>query len=136
MEKFTKYLIYMYFILFLSSACAQEKNNDRSSSEKPVLYLYVDKMPEFNSGNKNIIEFVDKNLKWPSMFDGNGTVVVSFVVKKDGSLENIKIEKSLHRQCDEETIRVIKLMPKWKAGELDGKPIDVIIYLPVRFFIR
>jgi outer membrane biosynthesis protein TonB len=79
------------------------------------------------------LEFIYKNLKWPNGFDGQGTVIVSFIVKKNGDICNIKIEKGLCPECDNEVKRILSSMPKWKPGEINKKPVDVILYLPILF---
>ena len=109
-------------------------NQTYQFSDEPIFYLYVDKVPKFNSDN-SLKGFIYTNLRWPKMFDGEGKVIVSFMVSKSGRVENIKIEESLCSECDNEVIRVVNMMPDWEPGELDNRTVDVIIYLPVYFRI-
>ena len=99
----------------------------------PVLLLYVDEMPKFMGGQNALKKFIDTNLQWPGEFDGQGTVLLSFIITKDGSIRNIKIEKELCNECNNEAIRIIKLLPKWSPGKINHKKVDVIIYLPIKF---
>ena len=100
---------------------------------RPVLYLYVDEMPEFQGGQEKLKEFIDHNINWPGEFDGEGTVLTSFIITQKGEISSIKIEKGLYDECNNEAIRIIKLFPKWTPGKLNTKNVDVLIYLPIRF---
>ena len=124
--------------LLLILLCINIQNNLISSagtSEKPILYLYVDKMPKYNEdgGLKN---YLSSNLKWPYQIDVQGEVLVSFVVQKDGRVKDIKIEKHLVDVCDNEVVRVIESMKNWEPGELNSEKVDVKIYLPVDFTLH
>lgn len=63
-------------------------------------------------------------------------MLLSFVITKKGNIESIKLEKFLLKQFDNEAIKVIKLMPKWNSGLLNGKKVNVKIYLPIDFFLK
>lgn len=91
---------------------------------------------EFPGGNKKYIPFLYKNLVLPKAAEDNsvnGTVMVRFVVKEDGSIENIEVEKSLGYGCDEEAIRIVKLFPKWIPAMNNGKNVASIRRLPISF---
>ncbi|HNY01097.1 MAG TPA: TonB family protein [Bacteroidales bacterium] len=127
----------------------QQKQKEKAQHEKqkqqkfyvaPVVqdppYTTVDKMPSFNGGEDARIKFMVENLKYPeeAIKKGiQGVVFVSFVVKADGSVASVKIVRGIGHGCDEEAFRVVKSMPKWIPGEMDGKPVDVIFNLPVKF---
>ena len=128
----SKILIVLYIFIFCNLGCA---NHSYQFSDEPIVYLYVDKIPRFSYGD-GLKSFIYSNLRWPNKFDGEGKVVVSFVINKSGSVENIKIVKSLCEDCDREVIRIVNLMPKWEPGELKNKTVDVIIYLPIYFSIK
>ncbi|MFA6925163.1 MAG: energy transducer TonB [Bacteroidales bacterium] len=137
MKTLISYLICLFSILFLiPKAASSQVNNIKDTTSKPILYLMADELPTFKGGNNKLQEFINKNIKWPNEFDGSGIVIVSFIVKNDGSIYNIRIEKGLQTECDAEAIRVIKLMPNWKPGKLCHKPVDVIIYLPIKFILH
>lgn len=98
--------------------------------------LIADVMPEFNG---NLFQFIKNNIRYPDMARENltsGTVVLQFVVEKDGSIGSIKPLKEVPDGCTEEAIRVVKAMPKWKAGQNHGEPVRVLFNLPVRFTIK
>ncbi|MCR9085012.1 MAG: energy transducer TonB, partial [Cyclobacteriaceae bacterium] len=77
-----------------------------------------------------------KNLRYPEMARDKGiegTVVVRFIVEKDGSISEAKILRGIGGGCDEEAIRVLQLSPKWKAGVKDGATVRTEMRLPIRF---
>ena len=64
-----------------------------------------------------------------------GTVHVSYVIEPNGELSNIKVLSGIGGGCDEEAIRVIRLMPAWKPGIQRGKPVRVQFHIPIRFIL-
>jgi TonB family protein len=109
------------------------------SKEAPVndsIYQQVDVMPEFPGGEKAMMQFIVDNITYPqSAKDKNiqGKVYVSFVVEKDGSVDQVKVMRSIGGGCDEEAVRVVKAMPKWVPGKKDGKNVRVNYVLPFVF---
>ncbi len=104
--------------------------------EVEEVFQVAKKMPEFPGGEKKMYEYFVKKLRYPEVARDNniqGKVYVSFVVSKDGSLKDIKILRGIGYGCDEEVIRMILLMPKWKPGTQGGKPVRVRYTLPVSF---
>jgi TonB family protein len=98
--------------------------------------LIADVMPAFKG---NIFEYLVKNLHYPkeAIDKGiEGTVYVNFLVRTDGTIDNIKILKGIGYGCDEEAIRVIKEMPPWNPGINRGKIVDVQYNLPLKFRLR
>ena len=66
-----------------------------------------------------------------------GRVICQFVVDRDGTIEDVQVVKSGgHPSLDKEAVRVIKLMPKWKPGLQDGKPVRVRYTVPVNFRLK
>jgi TonB family C-terminal domain len=100
------------------------------------IFQVVDEMPEFPGGEKALMDYVSSNVKYPEAAkDKNiaGRVFVSFVVEKDGSVSNVKVLRGIGGGCDEEAVRVIKGMPKWKPGKQKGKPVRVNFQMPFVF---
>ncbi len=60
-------------------------------------------------------------------------MIVSFLVKEDGSLEDIKIVKGIGEECDLEAIRLVQIMPKWNPAIQNGKPVETRIEMPIQF---
>ena len=104
--------------------------------EEVEIFTVVEDAPEFPGGDKKRIEFLAENIKYPNEareFGVQGTVYVGFVVEKDGSIRDPRVLRGIGGGCDEETLRAIRLMPKWKPGIQRGKPVRVRITLPVMF---
>jgi protein TonB len=96
----------------------------------------IDQHPQFPRGGKAYNEFLSKNLRWPSQIDAEGRVIVSFVVEKDGTLTNFKIEKGFRKEFDEEAIRVLKKSPKWTPARKNNIPVRVRYIVPVTFALN
>lgn len=82
------------------------------------------------------MSFIKKNKKNPEFAvenDIQGTVSLSFIIEKDGSLSNIKVIKSPHKVLSDEAIRIVELMPNWKPGKQRGKAVRVRNQLPIIF---
>jgi TonB family protein len=103
------------------------------------IYTKVDIFPEFPEGEYARQEFLAKNLKYPvdARESGiQGTVFTQFIVEKDGSITNIKVLRGIGGGCDEECLRIIKLMPKWNSGKEFGKSVRVRFVLPIKFSLN
>ncbi len=135
-----KLFIYIFLILSISFSAqtATEKIKIAKDKEEPV--VFAETQPEYPGGFAEMGKFVSKNIRIPDSIDNAMCVSVhtSFVVNTDGSLSDIKILKCLPDcpPCAEETIRVIKLMPKWKPGISNGKPVAVRFTIPMRFGLK
>ena len=100
------------------------------------VFTIVESMPEFPGGESALENFLKDNIFYPKAARENhiqGTVYITFVVEKDGSLSDIKVLRGIGGGCDEEALRVVKLMPKWIPGKQNGKAVKVQYTLAVRF---
>ena len=100
------------------------------------VYITPEKMPEFPGGEQALYEFLAKNIKYPQAAkDSNiqGKVFVQFVVERDGSITNHKVLRDIGGGCCEEAMRVVRMMPKWKPGEIRGQIVRVQYVLPVKY---
>ncbi len=110
--------------------------NPDVQTEEPIQFTVVQKIPEFPGGWSAFMQWLTKNLKYPAQAQKNkvqGTVVVSFIVNKDGSIANIKVSTSVAPILDNEALRVMKMMPKWKPGMDRNKVCRTMIAVPVVF---
>lgn len=107
------------------------------SKEGAILpYFPAMVMPQFPRGEKAMMAYISKNLKYPenALRNGiSGLVVISFIVEKDGSIKTPEVIKSVSNDLDAEAIRVIQTMPRWKPGLHEGNLVPVYFNLPVRF---
>ncbi len=100
------------------------------------IFKVVEKNPKFPGGDLARIKFFRDNIKYPGMAIEtgiHGTVYVNFVVEPDGSISNISVGRGIGGGCDEEAVRVVKMMPKWKPGRQRGKAVRVSFNLPIHF---
>lgn len=95
----------------------------------------IEAMPQFPGGQAKLMEFLAANVKYPEAAEGaiQGRVVVSFTVKKDGSIDNIEVVRSVYPDLDKEAVRVVKLFPNFIPATFNGKAVDCIFTLPIIF---
>ena len=101
--------------------------------------LLVEQMPEYPGGQQAMFAFISKELKYPEEAIDNGiegTVVISFVVERDGSIGEAKVLRGLGGGCSEEALRVVKSLPLWKPGMQGGKVVRTSYNLPIRFKLQ
>ncbi|MEG2489475.1 energy transducer TonB [Anaerorhabdus sp.] len=93
------------------------------------MYIDVDKIPKFNTDGINLTEYISREFKWSEMFDGWKSIsFFSFIITKEGVLEDVKLEIGMCPEIDREIIRAIKTSPKWIPGTKDNKPVNVKLY--------
>lgn len=103
--------------------------------EEPI-YRVVDKMPEFPGGMHAMLDFIEKNIRYPETARKNGIqgrVIVRVVIDKDGSVTEPTIVRSINPDLDKEALRVVGLMPKWRSGTQGDKAVQVEYTFPVAF---
>ena len=103
------------------------------------IFQIVEEMPAFPGGEAKLMEYVAKNIKYPQIARETGIqgrVFVGFVVEPDGSVSNVKVLRGIGGGCDEEAMRVVKSMPKWKPGKQRGKAVRVSYQIPVFFKLQ
>jgi TonB family protein len=100
------------------------------------VYTVVETMPQFPGGEEARIKYMINAIKYPEAAKKQqlqGTVYVSFIVEKDGSISDTKVLRGIGKLCDEEAIRVIEAMPKWTPGLQNGKTVRVKFTIPIQF---
>ena len=110
------------------------KNSKISKSKK--IYDVVDEMPVFPGGQGALLEYLASHVKYPVVSQENhvqGRVIVSFVVECDGSIADVRVERSVDPSLDREAIRVVSSMPRWSPGKLNGYIVRVKYSVPVSF---
>ena len=112
--------------------------SDTLSYDEENVFSKVDQKPSFPGGEQELLKFIIKNFRYPvqSLEMGvQGKVVARFVVNEDGSVGDVQIIQGLDKYCEAETIRLIKLMPRFTPGRKNGKPVKVYFQLPIMFRI-
>lgn len=104
--------------------------------EKTYELFDIQKPPSFPGGEAELLKYLAKNIQYPALARENniqGSVVLTFVVNKDGSISDVNIVRDVGGGCGKEAERVVKSMPKWSPGEANGNPVKVRFTLPVKF---
>ena len=120
----------------VKEAAPETAVDNAAGQEQPIKFTVVQKIPEFPGGWSAFMQWLTKNLKYPKSARKNkiqGTVVVSFIVNKDGSIASTKVSTSADPVLDAEALRVMKMMPKWKPGMDRNKVCRTMIAVPVVF---
>lgn len=100
---------------------------------KPIIHPYVEQQPE---PEYDLVAYLQKNLQYPDEAKQNttqGRVILRFVVNEDGSISDIMLVRGIGSGCDEEAIRVVSSMPKWRPGKQNGTPVKVYFTQPISF---
>jgi TonB family protein len=103
------------------------------------LFAEFDVWPEYPGGMAKCMEFVSKNLRYPEAALQKrieGWVLVSFTVGVDGTITDVETLKGVYEALDEEAMRVVRLMPKWKPCEWYGKRVPMKFTMPIEFRLK
>ena len=104
--------------------------------EEKARLLVVEDLPQFPGGAVEFMKWLTKHLHYPSSAQQRkiqGKVVAQFIVEKDGTISDLQVIKKLDPNCDREALRVLRMMPKWKAGLMDAKPCRTQVCIPIVF---
>lgn len=96
----------------------------------------AEEQPTYPGGYAAMMKFLDNNIVYPRVakeVNITGRVYIEFVVEKDGSLSNMTVLKGIGGGCEEEALRVLRLMPKWNCGKQNHIPVRVRLTLPIKF---
>ncbi|HNW70301.1 MAG TPA: energy transducer TonB [Bacteroidales bacterium] len=128
MKKFIGFALIMLLFGLTRPVCfAQE--------EKPI-FTVVEKMPCYPGGDSARIKFLAENIVYPQAAKEKGiqgVVYISFVIDEKGQVEDVRVLRGIGGGCDEEAMRIVKLMPNWIPGKSDGKNVRVQFNMPIRF---
>jgi TonB family protein len=89
--------------------------------------------------NRMVLELVSRNVVYPkkAIRKGiQGSVLVSFIIEKDGYVSNVKVESSVDPELDAEAVRVIKMMPRMEPAKISGKPVRIRYAIPINFRLK
>lgn len=102
----------------------------------PQDMLVVEQLPEFPGGAVELMKWLTKNLRYPASARQRrvqGRVVAQFIVNTDGSLSDFSLVERVDPALDQETMRVLRMMPRWKPGQQDQRPCRTMVAIPVVF---
>jgi len=104
-----------------------------------TIYTWAEQMPQFPGGNSELLKFFAQNIIYPEIAkraEVEGKVILTFVVNKNGEIIEVKVARGIGAGCDEEAMRVLKIMPSWIPGKQNGKPVLTRVNIPVVFKLR
>ena len=113
-----------------------EPKTSSSKGDEGEIFIVVERTPEFPGGMGELMKYLQRNVRYPAAAQQagiQGKVEVEFTVKKDGSVSDVKVIRSVNPELDAEAVRVISAMPKWKPGEQRGTPVDARFEMPIVF---
>lgn len=104
--------------------------------DEPDIFIRAEKQPSFPGGQKAMMTYLMKNIKYPAVCleaGIQGRVIVSFVINENGTIQDVEVLRGVHEKLDAEAIRVVSSMPAWEPGMNQGKAVRVRTQLPVFF---
>ena len=102
-------------------------------------YRVVDVMPEFPGGDTALLKYIADSTHYPKDAKEHaiqGKVITRFMVKEDGSVSDVSVLKGVSPSLDNESIRVVKMLPKFSPGILNGKSVPVWYIVPITFKLK
>lgn len=122
----------------------EHKNEVIVEDKKPVVeetkvFTSVEQMPQFPGGEAELLKWISTHIKYPAIAMENnvqGKVVVQFVVTRDGSIGEVKIARGKDPDLDKEAMRVVKTLPKFIPGKMNGQAVNVWYTLPINFKLQ
>lgn len=129
----------MFICLGLSSPVfSQEPPGPEPMAPQEIIYDYVDEPAEFPGGTKALLQFIRDHLKYPESALNNGIegkCYVRLLISDNGTVKEAKLLKGIPDcpECDKEALRIMYIMPVWKPGRINGKPVSSYYRLPVTF---
>jgi TonB family protein len=113
--------------------------DNTANQDKGPVYMFCEKMPEFQGGETAFISYIRKHVNYPPNAVSDkieGRVVMKFVVNASGEISDVQVLRRIRDDLDKECLRVFSGMPKWKPGLIAGKPVSVSYSIPVRFLLQ
>jgi protein TonB len=111
-------------------------NAQETTKAEATIHQEADEMPIPPGGMEGWVKYFRENLKYPETAKKNGIegmVMLSFIVRSDGSVTDVEVLRGIGGGCDEEAMRLLANSPKWTPGKKENKPVDVEMKLPVQF---
>jgi TonB family protein len=117
------------------------KSDSTTAFEDCKVYSFAQQMPEFQGGSSMMMQYLNRNIKYPQMekeAGKSGTVYISFVITREGKVVDVKCVKEVPGApgLSREAMRVFKSMPIWAPGMQNGKAVNVYFIQPVKFTLQ
>lgn len=138
MKKLISILLATLSIILISPSCLAHVGDFQNAADESTVYTEVDQAPEFTGGQVALMNYLARSIRYPAKEQEEGIqgkVVVSFIVERDGSISDVKVVKSVSEGLDREAKRVVRNMPAWVPGKVNGKEVRSYFTLPITFRI-
>lgn len=141
--------LFLLLLLFSFKIAAQappppppppQVDHSKSKPDSLAVFTFAEEQPVFPGGSAAFMKYLQTNIQYPQLekeANKQGSVYISFIVEKDGSISNIKAVKEVPGApgLTKEAIRVISMMPKWIPGKMNGRAVRVEITQPIKFVL-
>jgi len=144
--KKNKAILFVLPIIAVSLTLVSLTKTNRLNNTKPnlnsefitqdTIFDRVDVDPEYIGGDEAMFKFISENIVYPKDSKSKkigGTVFTQFTITKDGKVKDVVVLKGVNEELDQESARVIALMPDWTPGELNQKRVNCKYILPIKF---
>lgn len=128
MKHLNLFVLLMMLLMCLPSANAQNTSTKKNAQDSVKAKVwdcdYGEIMPQFPGGDGALLDYIKKNLRYPIEAKNKGVqgrVIVRFCIETDGSISDVKVVKSVDSLLNNEAVRIVKSMPRWKPGGLMSK---------------
>lgn len=131
-----EYLFEYHFKVRPWEQAGQEQSAETIPTDSDKVYDVVEQMPQFPGGPSALMKYLSDNISYPAEAEkkgAQGRVIIAFIVECDGSVSNLKVEKSAEDHLDNEALRLVKSMPKWTPGRHEGHSVRVKYCVPITF---
>jgi len=122
---------------YIDDPIIDDGNDDDDLTDEKIVFVPVEDQPQFPGGEAALMKFLSQ-IKYPEIARESlteGIVYITFVVEKDGSISGVEVVKGIGNGCDEESLRIVKKMPKWIPGKQRGKAVRVRMNVPIKFVL-
>lgn len=122
-----------------SNASSKQDGNLGNGEADDEIFVAVEQIAEFPGGNEALMKWLSENVKYPEdayQNDIQGRVVVKFIIRKDGTVEDAVIQKGVCKSLDMEALRVVRSMPKWIPGKNNGVNVSSWFNIPITFSLK
>lgn len=141
-----RYILLLIAIVATMRVCGKEKLSRIELAEsvteiddEDTLFIEYEQMPQFLGGEVALMKFIADNLHYPDSAKAKkiqGQVVVKFVVTKTGEIGEVKIVRSKDLDLDKEAVRIVKSLPNFIPGKINGEVVDMWYTLPIKFKLQ
>jgi TonB family protein len=118
------------------NAYEEKPRAEKSSDNKEEKYIIIEENPSYPGGTDALLKFLTSNMQYPESAkrDGiKGIVLVQYVIDKEGRIKHAKVMRGLSKELDQEALRLTNMIAGWKPAKQNGKPIDRVVSMPVKF---